>query len=318
MTDRLAPPEYRLLAPRATAGTDPAGPDDLANVEVAPLPNRAMCWGAGVLYQLDKSLTGTTVIVGGVATQVQPNSGGGLWLPLLGNNEVQILNVADATELAAINTTNLPNHTLAWAGDTLYQLDQNQTGTTFLYADGVALQVDPTTGTGLWIAMQGVAVDRLNFFVDLVPSGVGVSVLGPNEWALFNSLGYTIGGSPDIAPMFGVSGNLLITYNGPLRPFRFDMYATVSNSSGANTTLLELAFSDNLTPLFTTTTDVSGRGSNTTVTGLDTQVSASRILTMADNSILGEIFSVTPVMRTVNGDSLAITSGKLVVTALPL
>lgn len=84
MTDRLAPPPYVVLAKRATAGTNPADGDDLANVSVAPLPNRAMCWAADTLYQLDKSQTGNTIVVNGIALQVAPNNGGGLWLPVIG------------------------------------------------------------------------------------------------------------------------------------------------------------------------------------------------------------------------------------------
>lgn len=84
MTNRLAPPPYVVLAKRATAGTNPADGDDLANVNVAPLPDRAMCWAANTLYQLDKSQTGTTILVGTVALQVAPNNGGGLWLPISG------------------------------------------------------------------------------------------------------------------------------------------------------------------------------------------------------------------------------------------
>lgn len=90
MTDRLATGDFRLLAPRETAGSAPADGDDLANLDTTNLPNHVMCWAADTLYQLDKSMSGSTLIVDGVALSVAPNSGPGLWVPIAGEAAIPL------------------------------------------------------------------------------------------------------------------------------------------------------------------------------------------------------------------------------------
>ena len=248
MTDRLAATALRLLAPRATAGSDPVDGDDLAN----------------------------------------------------------------------LNTTNLPNHSMCWVNEgagSLYQLDRDAVGDTFNYADGLAFQVDPNEGPGLWLPMQGEVLDRLSFYVDLVPTALGVVVTGADIWSLFN-VGTTsaILGSPNIAPLFTVTGNFLVTYNGPAQRFLVDLYVSVLNQTGANTTDAKLAIQDSDTIIFNTNTTPPGEAVASMTAGATVELHTRRLITLADNTLGTAPFSLLPLMRTLNGDDLTIVSGRMVVT----
>lgn len=83
MTDRLAPPELRILAPRAAA-LGPGDSDALQNVDTTDLPDGCMAWAEDVqtYYRLVRAggLT-PTAVVGAV---IQPASGPGQWIALSG------------------------------------------------------------------------------------------------------------------------------------------------------------------------------------------------------------------------------------------
>lgn len=86
MTDRLAAVAYRILAPRATAGVNPASGDDLANLVTTDLPNHALCFGANTLLQLqrDDNSSAALVLPSGEPVIVVPNSGPGRWYAVSG------------------------------------------------------------------------------------------------------------------------------------------------------------------------------------------------------------------------------------------
>lgn len=87
MTDILAAVAYRLLAPRATGGTNPGSGDDLKNVVTTDLPNHAMCWAAiNTLLQLDKNNNASAELIlpSGEPVIIVPNSGPGRWVAIAG------------------------------------------------------------------------------------------------------------------------------------------------------------------------------------------------------------------------------------------
>ena len=80
MVDRLAPPEFRVLAPRAVL-LGAGNPAALQNVNTTELPNGSLCWVQDQfgLYALNK----TSVAPPSGTSVVQPASGPGRWVPAL-------------------------------------------------------------------------------------------------------------------------------------------------------------------------------------------------------------------------------------------
>lgn len=186
MTNRLAPPPYVVLAKRATAGTNPADGDDLANVNVAPLPDRAMCWAANTLYQLDKSQTGTTILVGTVALQVAPNNGGGLWLPISGEGATALSFTISKPSSSATgafpdnNTwTAFPN--LAWTTEgaaSILPFTKNDNGLVLTYAGPDKYFLVQIYGTFLHaLAVPGDPDGYADLVVDLNATLLGTTTL---------------------------------------------------------------------------------------------------------------------------------------------
>lgn len=227
-------------------------------------------------------------------------------------------NVVDGDDLANLNPTNLPDHAMCWVREgngTLYQLDRDASGATIAYADGLAFQVDPNEGPGLWLPVEGEAIERLNWYTDINVDALGVLVTGANTWSVFNA-GITTGiqGSPDIAPLFTLGSNFLITYNGPPQLFEVEMYVNASNNTGANTTEAKLAIQDSDTLLLGTTNTPLGESIATMTAGTTVHLYNKRLITLADDTFGTFPSSLLPIMRSTNGDNLAIEGGRLTVT----
>lgn len=229
-------------------------------------------------------------------------------LRLLGRYSTAGVDTASGDDLANLDTTNLPDNALAWGADTLFALNRDSTQTPVSYSNGDGLIVAPISGPGRWIAVMGRGIDRLgveltagNFVTDVVVSA-------PNTWSALADHNWLFTG---LDPVWTVTANGVITYNGP--PIDFDILfaGTFVNAIGTGQTVIAAYPSVN-GALLGTTTD---------------QVNESRVASVLEGAIHGETQLVNieqrqlspgdtlqTLFRSVNGDNFTLVRAKLMLT----
>lgn len=212
------------------------------------------------------------------------------------------VDTADGDDLANLDTTNLPDHSLCWAADTLFELDRSSAAAASNYTDGQALVVVPNSGPGAWLAKFGEGLERLSFNFDATQFNGIILSTGADEWTAYPSISVDLTGSPTIADVwtFTTPSSAILTYNGPTKKFSFRHYICTDNDTGANADGIELGLSVNGANIGTTTTLTSVGSISNGADQLTRQINHEAIFA------LGSGATVQPMFRSVNGDDYVI------------
>lgn len=140
-------------------------------------------------------------------------------LRLLAPFETAGVDSASGDDLANAATWSLPNHAMAWGGDTLYQLDKSLVG------PPAAGQIAPNVGPGLWIPVVDVPPEQelLNFVIHNPTLGV----MPAAETRTLPDLAYFFVGVDSILPFTLTNDGCVLTYTGT-EPRWFNMRAALS------------------------------------------------------------------------------------------
>lgn len=222
---------------------------------------------------------------------------------------------ASGDNLANWSTWNLPNHALVWAGDTLMQFDRNDNSSAEVVAgvDNVPIVIVPANGPGRWKALAGEGFERLGFNLNATNFTQTIVTTGANEWSVLPAASYVLSefSAPALTGLWALTqAGALLTYSGPRQRFHVTQRLTVTNDTGANSTIIQLALSQNPADIGTTD-DLTEAGS------VDNEASQLQKQLVHDDIVrIDPGGTIQPIFRAANGNDFVLVRYHLSMTPI--
>lgn len=223
-------------------------------------------------------------------------------LRLLGRRATAGAAPASGDDLKNVITNEVPHESLVWADRTLLYLDRNDNASLESLAGSEPICIVPNSGPGRWKACAGRGMSQLNYELTASSIVAVIVVTGANEWSIMPDATWIP--SSGRTPCFQADANGRVTYNGPDTTFNMKGLVSVSNSTGANSTGIELGFSVDGANIGGTGDQINSARQVTAADQLTRELVFEDYVFLAQGSVIGMMF------RSTNGDDFVLERAK--------